>query len=74
MVVKEDRAGVALIWVMVDGEIRAGAIPPWCTAAQQSVKLESVDFSADFMQRKIGGLLGRSRGETPASGSPEFLH
>lgn len=47
VVVKKDRAGGALIWVMVDGEIRAGAIPPWCTAAQQSVELQSVDFSAD---------------------------
>ena len=61
---KEDRAGIALIWVMVDGEIRAGVIPPWCTATQQSVKLKSLDFSTECVQRRIGGLLGRSRGET----------
>lgn len=74
VVVKEDRAGGALIWVMADGEIRAGAIPPWCTATRQSVKCKSVDFSTEGSQRKIGGLLGRLRGETTASGSPEFLH
>lgn len=34
--VKGDRAGAALIWLMVDGEIRAGALLSWCTAAQQS--------------------------------------
>lgn len=40
VLVKEDRAGIALIWEMVDGEIRAGVIPPWCPVPQQRVKLE----------------------------------
>lgn len=72
-VVKEDRADVALIWVMVDGEIRAGAIPPWCTATQQSVKLECMDFSTAFRGRKEGYWEDRWV-RLAASGSPSFLH
>jgi len=44
--------------------IRAGAIPPWCTATQQRVKLESVDFSTERVKRRTGELLGRWRGNT----------
>lgn len=62
VVVKENRAGAALIWVMVDGEIRAGAIPPWCTATQQSVKLEPVDFSTERIQRTIRRAIGKIEG------------
>lgn len=40
VLVKEARAGVALIWEMVDGEIRAGVILPWCPVTQQRVKLK----------------------------------
>lgn len=48
---------------MVDGEIRAGAIPPWCTAAQGSTDLEPMDLGTECVQR-IGRMLGRLRGET----------
>lgn len=58
-VVKEDRAGAALIWLMVVGEIRAGAIPPRCAAAQQSVKLWCMCFIPECVQREMRGLLGR---------------
>lgn len=47
---------------MVDGEIRAGAIPPWCTATQQSVKLEPVDFSTERIQRTIRRATGKIEG------------
>lgn len=45
----------------------------YCDTA--SVDLESVDFGAECVQKRIGGLLGRLRGgEARASGSPESLH
>lgn len=68
-VVKEDRAGTALIWLMVVGEIRAGAIPPRCAATQRSVKLWCMCFVTECVQREMRGLLGRWS-ECMASGSP----
>lgn len=72
VLVKEDRAGIALIWVMVYGEIRAGVTPPWCPVTQQRVKLESVGLALSMYK---GGEEGSREGRgvrLAASGSLKF--
>lgn len=72
VLVKEDRAGVALIWEMVDGEIRAGVIPPWCPVTQQRVKLK---FMGSALSVHKGGGEGSKEGRgvrLAASGSPRL--
>lgn len=72
VLVKEDRAGIALIWEMVDGEIRAGVIPPRCPVPQQRVKLE---FRGLALSVHKGGGEGSREGQgvtLAASGSLRF--